>query len=102
MSFGLPKKTIQQIRDLFAKYPEISLVKIYGSRSTDNYKKGSDIDLVFYSESNEDLSARLSWELDELPTPYLFDVVHYDKLEPTNPLKEEIDKQGKVFYKLKM
>jgi len=100
VSFGLSKKTIQQIRDLFAKYPEISLVKIYGSRSIDNYKKGSDIDLVFYSESNKDLSARLSWELDELPTPYLFDVVHYDKLKSVNPLKKEIDKHGKVFYKL--
>ena len=101
MPFGLPEKTVQQIKGLFAKYPEVSLVKIYGSRSTDNYKKGSDIDLVFYSESDEDLSSRLSWELDELPTPYLFDVVNYNKLEPANPLKKEIDKHAKIVYELK-
>ncbi|MDE0150988.1 MAG: nucleotidyltransferase domain-containing protein [Bdellovibrionales bacterium] len=98
-SFGLPKKTIQQIRDLFAKYPEIRLVKIYGSRSTGNYKAGSDIDLVFYSESDKDLSARLSWELDELPTPYLFDIFNYNNLEPAS--QKEIDKYAKSFINYK-
>ena len=72
-------------------------MKIYGSRARGDHRKGSDIDLAFFSESDEDLSSRLSWELDDLPTPYLFDVVNYDKLK-NNPLKKEIDQHGKIFY----
>ena len=97
MPFGLTEKTIKQLNSIFQKYPEIEKVKIYGSRAMENYKEGSDIDLVFFTESKEDLSSRLSWELDELPTPYLFDVVNYNKIL-NNPLKKEIDKNGKTFY----
>ena len=97
MSFGLTQKTISQLNSIFQKYPEIHQVKIYGSRARGDHRKGSDIDLAFFSESEEDLSSRLSWELDDLPTPYLFDVVNYDKLK-NNPLKKEIDHHGKIFY----
>ena len=96
--FGLNQKTIQQIKSVFQKYPDITQVKIYGSRARGGWRKGSDIDLAFFSQSEEDLSPRLSWELDELPTPYLFDVVHYDKFLK-KPLKKEIDQEGKIFYK---
>ena len=97
MSFGLTQKTAKQLKDLFKKYPEISQVKIYGSRARGDYKRGSDIDLAFFSESTKELSLRLSWELKELATPYLFDVVNY-KILSNNYLKKEIDKYGKVFY----
>ena len=97
MPFGLNQKTINQLNSVFQKYPEIHQVKIYGSRAVGNYRTGSDIDLAFFSESKEDLSSRLSWELDDLPTPYLFDVVNYNKLS-NNPLKKEIDQNGKIFY----
>ena len=98
MTFGLPKKTITQLKSVFKKYPEITQVKIYGSRAIGHYRKGSDIDLVFFSESGKDLSSNLSWELDDLSSPYLFDLVDYNTLNKS-PLKEEIDKYGKVFYK---
>ena len=97
MSFGLTQKTIAQLNRVFQKYSEIHQVKIYGSRARGDYRKGSDIDLAFFSESEEDLSPRLLWELDDLPTPYLFGVVNYNKLR-SDPLKKEIDRHGKVFY----
>ncbi len=97
MPFGLTKKTVKQLKDLFKKYPEISQVKIYGSRARGDYKRGSDIDLVFFSESTKELSLRLSWELKALNTLYLFDIVNYKTLS-NNYLKKEIDKYGKVFY----
>ena len=62
-----------------------------------HYRRGSDIDLAFFSESEKDLSSNLSWELDDLPSPYLFDLVNYNTLNES-PLKEEIDKYGKGFY----
>ena len=98
MVFGLPQKTIAQLESVFKKYPEVNQVKIYGSRVTDHYRKGSDIDLAFFSESKRDVSSNLSWDLDDLPCPYLFDVVNYSTLGDS-PLKEEIDKYGKVLYK---
>ena len=97
MPFGLNQKTINQLNSVFQKYPEIHQVKIYGSRAVGSYRKGSDIDLAFFSESKEDLSSKLSWDLDDLPTPYLFDVVNYNKLS-NNSLKKEIDQCGKILY----
>ena len=97
MAFGLPQKTITQLKSVFEKYPEITQVKIYGSRAKGHYRRGSDIDLAFFSESEKDLSSTLSWELDDLPSPYLFDLVNYNTLNES-PLKEEIDKYGKGFY----
>ena len=98
MTFGLPQKTISQLRSVFKNHPEITQVKIYGSRARGHYRRGSDIDLAFFSESEKDLSSNLSWELDDLPSPYIFDLVNYNTLNDS-PLKEEIDKYGKVFYK---
>ena len=98
MSFGLPQETIVQLKSVFKKYSEITQVKIYGSRVTGYYRNGSDIDLAFFSESRKDLSSNLSWELDDLPSPYTFDLINYNTLK-AGPLKEEIDKYGKIFYK---
>lgn len=100
MSFGLSPKIITQINSVFKKYPDITQVKIYGSRAMNTYRRGSDIDLAVFSESGRDLSSRLAWELDDLPNLYLFDLVDYNTLE-RNPLKEDIDKYGKVFYQKK-
>ena len=100
MAFGLSQKTIIQLRSVFKKHPEVTQVKIYGSRARGKYRRGSDIDLAFFSESEKDLSSNLSWELDDLPSPYLFDLVNYNTLTDS-PLKKEIDKYGRVFYKKK-
>ena len=97
MLFGLSQDTIKKITGVFKKYPEIKQVHIYGSRARGDYRKGSDIDLAFYSSSVTHLSCRLSWELDDLTTPYLFNVVDYRTLKNTE-LKKEIDKHGQVFY----
>ena len=97
MSFGLNQKIINQLKTVFKKYPVIKRVKIYGSRARGDYERGSDIDLALFCESKKDLSSRISWELDELSTPYLFDVVNYDKIQ-SQALKKEVNKYGKLFY----
>jgi predicted nucleotidyltransferase len=76
---GLEAKTLQLMESCFKKYPDISWVKIYGSRAKGNYQRGSDIDLAFSSSKN--YSAKLLGELDNLPLPYLFDVTHYETLK---------------------
>ncbi len=96
MDFGLPEKTIKLLREFFSRYPEIEEVKIYGSRALGTYERGSDIDFAIYSKEN--ISAELLTELDELPTPYLFDVTDYNSLKHQK-LKDHIDKYAKNFYK---
>ncbi|MFC1585456.1 nucleotidyltransferase domain-containing protein [Fibrobacterota bacterium] len=96
--FGLPEETARILRNYFAGIPEIEMVKVYGSRAMQNYKKGSDIDFAVYSHGNEDLIGKILTELDELPTPYLFDVTDYKRLKHRE-LKEHIDRVGVVFFK---
>jgi predicted nucleotidyltransferase len=91
MSFGLPERTLNEIRQCLARYPRLDWVKVYGSRAMGSYEPGSDIDLAY--SGPEDITAELLTALDELPTPYLFDVTYYDALTHEG-LKAHIDRVG--------
>ncbi len=93
--FGLSLETLAAINTCLQQYPEIVWAKIYGSRAKGNYERGSDIDLAFSSPT--DYSADLLEALDNLPTPYLFDVTHYESLKHEG-LKAHIDRVGVVIY----
>lgn len=93
--FGLSPETLAAITTCLQQYPEIAWVKIYGSRAKGNYERGSDIDLAFSGPTN--CAADLLETLDNLPTPYLFDVTHYDSLKHRG-LKEHIDRVGVEIY----
>ncbi len=96
--FGLNEKTYEQIKNLLYFFDEIEKVKIFGSRAKGNYKPNSDIDLALYGENiDEKLLLHIAFELDELPTPYKFDVIDY-KTVNTPAMKESIDKYGIIFY----
>ena len=94
--FGLPERTINELLEYFKTKPEIEKVVIYGSRAKNTYKNGSDIDFAIWSD--KDNISEIAAELDELPTPYMFDVTNYKTLSHKN-LKNSIDKDGLVFYK---
>ena len=96
--FGLPDKTIETINKLFASFKEINEVKIFGSRARGDFKRGSDIDFALFGEINEKLLRHITSELDELPTPYKFDVVNYNDIDNT-ALRKNIDNDGKIFYR---
>ena len=96
--FGLSEKTTNILTEFFKKFPEVDEVKIYGSRAKGNYKKGSDIDFALFGDIEYNLLRKISGGLDELPTPYKFDVTDYNTLKHL-PLKEHIDRVGKTFYK---
>ncbi|MBE7709847.1 MAG: nucleotidyltransferase domain-containing protein [Cyanobacteria bacterium SIG32] len=94
-NFGLPERTINELLEYFKTKSEIEKVVIYGSRAKGTYKNGSDIDFAIWT--NKDSLANIAAELDELPTPYMFDVTNYKTLTHEN-LKKSIDKDGIVFY----
>ncbi len=95
-NFGLPEKTINEIKKLLSKYPQIKEIKIFGSRAKGNYKPSSDIDLALFGNIDDKLLRHIAFELDELPTPYQFDLLNYSDINNEN-LKNSIDKFGKNF-----
>ena len=98
MKFGLPDNTIEKIHEVFAKYPHVEKVIIYGSRAKGNYKNGSDIDLTMFGESiSERDRHNIFFELDELPMPYMVDLSIFSKLNHVE-LEEHILRVGQIFY----
>lgn len=99
MNFGLPEKTYDMIVKVLDEMKEIEKADIFGSRAMGNYKKGSDVDLAIYGEEvTPDIVNKISIRLnEELPIPYYFDVVHYERLNKEE-LKAHIDKYGKLLY----
>ncbi len=100
MKFGLSNKVGKIMKKLFASFPEVDEVIIFGSRTMGNYKKSSDVDIALKGkEINLDIHAKIKYELDEiLPLPYFFDVVNYEDIESPE-LIEHIDEFGVLFYK---
>ena len=98
MKFGLSTDTIEKINAIFAKYPSVEKVIIYGSRAKGNYKNGSDIDLTLIGEkiTNQDRT-NIFFDLDDLPIPYSFDLSIFSKLDHED-LKDHINRVGKVFF----
>ncbi len=95
VEFGLPERTLMELREYFSKQDNIEKVLIYGSRAKGTYHNGSDIDFAIIGKNIN--SAKISGELDDLPTPYSFDVLDYNSINHEGMLKS-IQNDGKVFY----
>ena len=95
MNFGLSDEHLKMIIAVLAKTP-ITKAVIFGSRAKGNYKPNSDIDIAVFV--GDDIINKISTELDELPTPYKFDIIAYETIQ-NQDLKEHIDRVGKEIYK---
>ncbi len=93
--FGLPQETINELLNYFKQKKEIEKVVIYGSRAKGTYHTGSDIDFAVWTKDN--IATTILSELDDLPTPYMFDVTDYKNLTHEG-IKKSIHTYGKVFY----
>ena len=76
---GLPQRTIDELSAYFKAKPEIEKVLIFGSRAKGTFRNGSDIDLAIWAH-NSDTFFSIAGELDNLSTPYKFDVIDYKNL----------------------
>lgn len=94
--FGLNTSTLDVLRHYFSSLKGIESVIIYGSRATDTYKNGSDIDFAIRCDDAR-LIGKIIADLQDLPIPYLCDVTDYNRLTHA-ALKAQIDKNGVIFY----
>jgi predicted nucleotidyltransferase len=102
MKFGLKEETIHKINSVFEKIPEVHEAIIYGSRAKGNHKIGSDIDLTLKGENlTSNILSKIANEIDELNTPYLFDISIFEKLNSPD-LEEHINRVGQIFYSKKV
>ena len=102
MNFGLNEITINKINSVFENYPEIEEVVIYGSRAKGNFRNGSDIDLTLKGQNIEyEILSKINQEIDDLNTPYLFDISIFENLDSQEFLNH-INRIGKTFYTKKI
>ena len=94
---GLPPSVLTQVIDGLRHHPEVERAVLFGSRAKGNARPNSDIDLALYGAIHTLALERIAEELDELPTPYLFDLQAIEGLQ--NPaLLEHIQRVGIEIY----
>ena len=94
---GLELSVIEKIRGVFAGYPQIERVLLYGSRAKGDYRPGSDIDLTIVGDQlTMSELIQIENELDELLLPYKIDLSLLHKIE-SRELIDHIRRVGVVF-----
>ncbi|MGE4398145.1 MAG: nucleotidyltransferase family protein [Campylobacterales bacterium] len=94
---GLSEAELETLRAVFARFPQIEEVVLFGSRAQGTHRPSSDVDLAIKGKAiTLDTLAKLRYILEEETNlPYFFDVVIYDKVE-NEALKRVIDEKGKI------
>lgn len=96
-SFGINPDKIESIRGVFRHHPEITRVRIYGSRALGTNRVGSDIDLAIEGRITGRQVNQILSELDKLMLPYSFDLTVMENVK-NKDLIEHIDRAGLLFY----
>ncbi len=101
--FGLKEVTIEKLKIIFSKYPQIEKVVIYGSRAKGNYRNGSDIDLTLIGKNLtlKNSVYPIEADIENLYLPYFFDISIKENIDNQN-LIEHINRIGKIFYETKI
>ncbi len=96
---GLTDEQLSLLKRVFACYPKIDQVKLYGSRAKGTYTNRSDIDLVAYGDALErSVIAGVLIDLDETDIPYQVDFQDYHDLK-NKKLIDHIDRVGVEIYR---
>ena len=97
-SFGISPSTLSGLRRLFDGMPDIDRVWIFGSRARGNARDNSDIDLaVDAPELTDGQWSRLLQSIENLPTLYKVDAVHWQRV-PKDTFGEEIERDRRLFW----
>jgi predicted nucleotidyltransferase len=88
----LSEKESLLINSVLEQHPEVSLVKLFGSRAKGCHTNASDIDLALWGVDALQAES-IAAELDELPLPYRFDIKAFESLKQDS-LREHIQRRG--------
>ena len=98
MTFGLSDATIEKIRSVFARCPQVEKAVLYGSRAKGTFRNGSDIDLTLFGDGlTYELLSLISRELDDLLLPYSFDLSLFANIQDADVI-DHIRRVGVAFY----
>ena len=98
MTFGLSDATIEKIRSVFARYPQVEKAVLYGSRAKGTFRNGSDIDLSLFGDGlTHELLSLISRELDDLLLPHSFDISLFADIRDADVI-DHIRRVGVAFY----
>ena len=93
----VPAATREKMNRVFAAYPELTAVSLFGSRATGRATPRSDFDLVTHGIEDHYRLGRLVLDLEDLDIPQTCDVQAYEDINYA-PLKRHIDEMGIVIY----
>ena len=94
----LPDRTLAELTRVFAAYPELTEVVLFGSRATGAATTRSDIDLATRGIADYHRLGRLAPDLEDLPIPQQCDLQAREKITYA-PLRRHIETVGIVIYK---
>ena len=94
----LSAKTLNTLQRVFARYPELTEVLLYGSRATGKATPRSDIDLATRGILDPRRLGRLALNLEDTDTPQECDVQAYEHIGYA-PLKDQVDSVGISIYR---
>ena len=94
---GLPSMILKRLLAVFAQYPDLAAVRLFGSYATGRATPRSDIDLATVGITDRLRVGRLALDLEELPIPQKCDVQAYESIS-YEPLKRHIDEWGITIY----
>ena len=89
--------TWEKMNAVFATYPELTSVTLFGSRATGKSTPRSDFDLVTHGITDHYRLGRLALDLEDLNIPQKCDVQAYESIGYA-PLKQHIDEFGITIY----
>lgn len=97
--FGLSERIVASLLEVFARYPAVAQVLVYGSRATATYKPGSDIDLAVYAPAMSPREFALLWNaLDDLPIIFKLDVAWMNEVGNAS-FRRNIERDGVPLYR---
>ncbi len=94
----VPPATREKMNRIFAAYPELMKVTLFGSRATGRATPRSDFDLATHGIVDDYRLGRLALDLEDLDIPQTCDVKAYEGVGYA-PLKRYIDEFGIVIYR---
>lgn len=90
--------TWEKMNRVFATYPELTEVTLFGSRATGKATPRSDFDLATHGITDRYRLGRLMLDLEDLNIPQTCDVQDYESIGYA-PLKRHIDEFGIAIYR---